>query len=61
MIHFTYNLQHRLGDESQRQFLFALESTLSDPSITNSNCGKVKDKFLYKAKQLFTDTNYVYE
>lgn len=59
---YLYNAisEYQLNDEPYRHFLLPLEISLKDIAVVSSNCGKVTDKFLYKAKQIFKENLYDY-
>uniref|UniRef100_A0A6B2EA77 UDP-D-xylose:beta-D-glucoside alpha-1,3-D-xylosyltransferase n=1 Tax=Phlebotomus kandelakii TaxID=1109342 RepID=A0A6B2EA77_9DIPT len=53
--------EYQIGSNPYRHFLLPLIVRFKDISVANSNCGKVTDKFIYKAKQMFKDNFYNYE
>lgn len=48
----------QLALDPYRHFLSPLIQSLRELPVVNSNCAKVTDKFLYKARQLFKDNFY---
>ncbi|KAG4080157.1 hypothetical protein HA402_008228 [Bradysia odoriphaga] len=52
--------EYRLGDDLYNNFLMTLESALADSTVVQSNCGKVSDKLLIKARELFKEVEYYY-
>lgn len=52
--------QYQLGTDLYRNFLQPLESAMEDDIVVNSNCGKVSDRLLQVARELFKETEYYY-
>ncbi|XP_055377804.1 glucoside xylosyltransferase 1 [Condylostylus longicornis] len=51
---------YELGKDPYKNFLMNLESDLEDEVVVNSNCGKVEQQVLLKAKKIFVAKDYYY-